>query len=347
MRLFRPETDVVEKMFPIRAGQRLRFVKVSGPSSSEAAVDSGSLSETRACPERDQDPGRPVLRVDVAAAGITIQDWGRAGWRRFGVPASGAMDDHAAQWSNRLLQNPGHLPVLEMAGAGQRLGVLESGWLSVSGAGQVRTRDGKVHAWQAFRVQAGDRLEVVPGSGGVWTYLAVPHGFHNRSVLGSFSSFIRAGVGEVISSGTILRHSNAATFDWPESVAARRVAWTEQLTYEDAPVIRVWSAPQTSQFTDRTLELWTNTTWIVSQQMDRVGYRLEGPTLDPLEEAMISEPMLPGTIQVPSGGQPLITLADGPTLGGYPKLGVVDPYDLRRFAQVRPGQGVRFVWAKR
>ena len=81
---------------------------------------------------------------------------------------------------------------------------------------------------------------------------------------------------------------------------------------------------------------------MVSSQCDRVGYRLQGPALEARPDQIISEPVLPGSIQVPAGGQPIVTMPDGPTIGGYPKLGLVDPADLPRLAQCRPGQRLRF-----
>ena len=84
--------------------------------------------------------------------------------------------------------------------------------------------------------------------------------------------------------------------------------------------------------------------WTVSPQSDRAGYRLLGPTLKPHPAEILSEPVLPGSIQVPAGGQPIVTMPDGPTVGGYPKIAVVDPGDLWAVAQCRPGRSLRFEW---
>jgi len=119
-------------------------------------------------------------------------------------------------------------------------------------------------------------------------------------------------------------------------------AWSEVRDYSAPPVIRVWPGPQREMFSDEYFE----PEWIVTPQSNRVGYRLAGEPLKFEKRELLSEPVRVGTIQVPENGLPIVTMRDRPTMGGYPKLGVVEPADSSWLAQCRAGQKIRFVAAK-
>jgi biotin-dependent carboxylase-like uncharacterized protein len=276
-----------------------------------------------------------ICRIEAAAMRTSIQDNGRSGWARYGVPASGAMDDHAAQWANRLLENPPNAPVLEIAGSGARLRFLCDAWIAMTGA------KGKCPMWRAVRAQAGELLEPGELEAGLWTYIAVKGGFKSVTPLGSASAYPRAGFGQLFRAGDVLR-AQKAEFVLPVGVSARVAPWTEQRDYSRPPALRVWCGPQWSLFSEQHRNRFLAQSWIVSPQSDRVGYRLSGEALAHEIGGLISEPVIPGTIQVPENGQPIITMRDGPTVGGYAKLGVVDERDISWLAQVRPGRDVRF-----
>jgi len=326
--LFRPRAPTLDTLFLLRAGDYVRFVP-------------GETGE----PVRDADPapvfpGEPQLRILSTGLGLTVQDGGRPGFARFGVPPGGMMDPGAAAWANRLLENPVESPVLELCLQGQRLEVLQEGWLALTGSagGPLRGRSG----WSAFRVHTGDVLEFPAGRAGVWSYLAIPGGFAAERLLGSASVNPRAGLGMAFTAGQELAGDGSSRFQPPSATSGRRVFWTEVTDYSAPVLLRVWPGPQGDFFTDADRARFFAEAWTVSSQCDRVGYRLKGPILRPEPAELISEPVLPGSIQVPANGQPIVTMPDGPTLGGYPKLGLVDPEDLPRLAQMRPGQRVRF-----
>jgi len=276
-----------------------------------------------------------VFRVEAAAMRMSIQDSGRAGWARYGVPTSGVMDDHAAEWANRLLENPLNAPVLEIPGSGARLGFLCDAWIAVTGA------KGKYPMWRAVHAQAGELLEIGELETGLWTYIAVKGGFESGMRLGSASVYPRAGFGELLREGDVLR-AQKAEFALPRGVSARLAPWAEQRDYSRPPTLRVWQGPQWNLFSEAQRNRFFAQSWTVSPQSDRVGYRLSGEALAHEIGELISEPVIPGTIQVPENGQPIITMRDGPTVGGYAKLGVVDERDISWLAQVRSGRGVRF-----
>ena len=382
--LFDPHTADLEKMFGLRAGDRVRFVPVNGPPGTEASIPSeGGLSPrspdaalmTTARANRTGSPeGEPVLRILEPGLGMSLQDTGRHGFRRFGVPASGTMDPLTAAWANRLLDNLPDAPMLELCLQGQRLEALRDGWIAVCGGSHPRGQT----PYRAFRVRAGELLDFGPGDSGVWTYLAVPGGFRADAFLGSRSTNPRAGIGHTLRSGDLLLRNPAGDWHPPAGVAARGVSPDQWVTDRDTGPLRVWPGPQWEQFDAESQRRLFENEWRVTSQCDRLGYRLRSdrdarrgadrPTMPPpgltqgrTEKApespapgglvwnggsLISEPVLPGSIQVPADGQPIVTLHDGPTLGGYPKIAWIDPRDLPRLVQRRSGQSIRFVPAQ-
>ena len=366
--LFDPHTADLEKMFRLRAGDRVSFVPIDEPPGTEAlSLTEGGLSGE--APE-----GEPILRILEPGLGMSLQDAGRHGFRRFGVPTSGTMDPVTATWANRLLDNPPDAPVLELCLQGQRLEALRDGWIAVCGGSHPRGQA----PYRAFRVRAGESLNFGPGDSGVWTYLAVPGGFHAAAFLGSCSTNPRAGIGRTLRSGDLILRNPAGDWHPPSGVAARSVAPDQWVTDRDTGPLRVWPGPQWAQFDAESQRRLLETEWRVTSQCDRVGYRLQsgwdaqsgsnrpttprpGPNHDRTEKvpeppapgglawnggSLISEPVLTGSIQVPADGQPIVTLHDGPTLGGYPKIAWIDPRDLPRLVQRRSGQPVGFILAK-
>ncbi|MFM7102870.1 MAG: carboxyltransferase domain-containing protein, partial [Verrucomicrobiota bacterium] len=335
-RLFRPEAEESGEMFLLRPGDELRFFPEAGPA---PAAGAGVPAEEAAA-GTGVGPGSPCLRVWSAGGGISLQDLGRTGYARFGVAPGGSLDPVAAGWANRLLDNAPGAPVLELCLGGQEFEALASGWVAVAGAGEVL--QGTARRWATFRVGRGERFRVGPGPSGIWTYLAVPGGFTGRRVLGSCSVQARAGLGRGGRPGDTLGRHPADGFRPPGATAGRRVFWTEVADYATPPVLGVWPGPQWEDFTDAERGRFFAREWTVSPRSDRVGYRLEGGRITPPGGQMISEPVLPGSIQIPPDGRPIVTMADGPTLGGYPKLGVVEAGDLFWLAQCRPGHRCRF-----
>jgi len=276
-----------------------------------------------------------ICTIESAAMRMSIQDKGRAGWARYGVPASGAMDDHAAEWANRLLENPVNAPVLEILGSGARLRFLCDVWIAVTGA------KGKCPGWSAVHVQSRELVEIGDLETGLWSYVAVKGGFESAMQLRSASAYPRAGFGQLFRAGDVLRAS-LTEFALPRGVSARLAPRMEQRDYSRPPTLRVWRGPQWNLFSEEQQNRFLARSWTVSPQSDRVGYRLAGEPLTHAIGELISEPVIPGTIQVPENGQPIITMRDGPTIGGYAKLGLVDERDISWLAQVRPGRDTRF-----
>jgi len=192
------------------------------------------------------------------------------------------------------------------------------------------------------RVKTGEVIEFRQNRCGLWIYLAVEAGFSARTFLGSTSAYARGGLGRALRAGDTLSHSVARPFELPAGVGTRAVSPLERRNYEQLPALQVWPAPQTNLFSEADRKRFFGAVWTMSSHSDRVGYRLVGKPLESTPAQILSEAVRVGTIQVPENGLPIVTMKDGPTVGGYPKLGVIDPADLSWLAQCRPGQAVRF-----
>lgn len=280
-----------------------------------------------------------VLEVLDPGLGAAVQDSGRKGWKRFGVPPSGAMDAHAAGWANLLVENPPCAPVLELLLQGARLRVLSNAWLAITGADS----ECNLPRWRVVHATAGEVIHFPHTKSGVWIYVGISGGFDAPSWLGSASVYPRGQLGRRLARGDVLSAKEPAKpFALPEGVAGRSVDLNERRSYEQPPALRVWLGPQWRSFTPASRKILFDADWTVTPQSDRVGYRLAGPQLAARPAQIISEPVIVGSIQVPENGQPIVTMRDGPTVGGYPKIGVVDSADVSWLAQCRPGSKIRF-----
>jgi biotin-dependent carboxylase-like uncharacterized protein len=279
-----------------------------------------------------------VLKVISPGLGATIQDRGRFGWGRFGVPASGVMDTHAADWANQLLNNPPDAPVLELLLQGAALAAVKDCWLAITGADAGANQP----LWRAVKINIGETIHFPRNRSGVWTYIAVEGGFDSEEIFGSASVYPRGGIGKPLAAGDVLRSKANQPLHWPSSVAGRFVPEQERRDYDRPPSLKVWPGPQWKSFSEKERNRFFAGEWTLSSKSDRVGYRLIGEPLSRTSTQILSEAVRAGTIQVPEDGLPIVTMRDGPTVGGYPKLGLVDAADLSWLTQCRAGQKMRF-----
>ncbi len=278
-----------------------------------------------------------LVRIEAVGAGLSLQDRGRRGWLRFGVPPSGAMDSQAALYANRLLQNPPAAPVLELYRLGARLRFLAPALIALAGASVFHS----LPSWRTHRVCKEQVLSASEEGPGVWTYLAIPGGFETPTWLGSASENPRAGFSSHLTAGDILFAQENPDPHLP-GIGNRFSSPDAYADYQRPPLLRVHAGPQASLFSRSARKLFFETEWKVSADSDRCGYRLDGALVEAPGMEIESEPVLVGSIQIPPGGQPLVTMPDGPTVGGYHKIGVVDPEDLFWLAQSKPGHVIKF-----
>jgi biotin-dependent carboxylase-like uncharacterized protein len=279
--------------------------------------------------------------IDVLRSGAltTVQDAGRAGHAHLGVPAAGALDGPALRLANRLVGNDERTAALEITLTGCRLRFRRASIVAVTGARAARlTVDGRsVDAGVPVPVPAGAVVDVGPASFGVRTYLAVAGGLDVPPVLGSRSTDTLSGLGP-----PPLRDGDALPVGRPQGPAAP-VWFDVPAPAPTAVELRVTPGPRADWFTAAARDTFTGATYTVSPKSNRVAVRLTGPRLDrAIADELPSEGIVLGAVQVPAGGEPLVFLADHPTTGGYPVIGVVEPADLPLLAQSRPGAAVTF-----
>ena len=279
-----------------------------------------------------------VLEVLAAGAGMSIQDLGRSGWKRFGIPPGGAMDLESARKANLLVGNDPGAPVVELLFSGAKFLVLSSCELAMTGA-EVEC---EWPMWESFRVAPGQKLSFEQLRAGVWSYLAVRGGFAAPKWFGSASANPRAGFGEAFQPGARLSCENRLPTG---KISSRFVPELVREKFGQTPVLRVWRGPEWDGFTEEARRQFLEQTWRISSQSDRAGYRLEGDALES-RLRMPSAPVAVGAIQVPPNGLPIVLLRDGPTVGGYPRLAILDASGVSRFTQCAPGTGVRFAPAE-
>ncbi|GHJ21737.1 biotin-dependent carboxyltransferase family protein [Streptomyces albus] len=270
----------------------------------------------------------------------TVQDLGRAGHAHLGVPRSGALDMAAHRLANRLLGNPETAATLETTLTGCAVRVLRPTVAVVTGAPCPVTVAGRPAPWgQPVRVPAGAVLDVGTATHGVRSYLGFAGGVDADPVLGSRATDLLSGLGpQPLAAGTVLRLGEPqAGGPPPVPDAAPWAAPPREL------VLPVVAGPRDDWFTAEGLRTLLTGRYRVSAANNRIGLRLEGPALARAREGELpSEGMPLGAIQVPPEGRPVIFLADHPTTGGYPVIGVVPPAALDAAAQAPPGTPVRF-----
>lgn len=314
-----------------RPGDRVRFVPIAQAEFPPDFTRGASVPV----------PARPVLEVRDPGLYTTVQNGGRVRYRRLGVPSSGAMDPLALQIANGIIGNAPDAPALECTTPGPTLRVIGEATLVIGGADLSATLDrAPVDLWFPLAVRPGQTIEFGSPRRGMWAYIAVAGGFDVPSVLGSASTYVpgalggiagrRLMAGDVLGRGETARRSRAIDHALPVLPA-------------DTVRVRVVAGPQEEFFTESGRRTFFDQGYSVSVHSSRAGIRLQGPPITHRGRAdILSDGLLPGAVQVPADGHPIVIGPDGPTTGGYPKIGVVASIDQRLLAQSRPGTAVRF-----
>jgi 5-oxoprolinase (ATP-hydrolysing) subunit C len=286
----------------------------------------------------------PQLEVVSPGAYASLQDRGRRGYRRVGVPWAGVLDPRLMRIANLLVGNGEAVPVIECFDGGLQL-VARGGAVRLAVAGDVLVElevAGErriLNAWRSLTLRDGDALRLRKLDQGRIAVIAV-EGMVLPTMLGSASTYARAALGGL--QGRAL----AAGDRLPACPASERA---EQMLPEPPTAatgpIRVVAGPQADHFSAQTLAGFVDTDFQVTAEADRMGVRLAGAALPHVGAAeIVSDATVPGSIQVPGNGQPIILLADAQTAGGYPKIGTVIGADLARVGAAQPGQQLRFAW---
>jgi 5-oxoprolinase (ATP-hydrolysing) subunit C len=281
----------------------------------------------------------PKLVVTSIGPASSVQDAGRPGAQRYGLPPSGVMDLLSLAAANVLVGNAPMAAAIELGPFGAAF-TARGGPVRVALSGAQRNADIAKHpvAPNTSRTIAeGETLTLGFARNGSFSYLAIEGGIAGEAVFGSLSVNARAGLGSPyprpLQAGD--EFDVAAADGTPE----RRI---ELPATPDAP-IRVVLGPQDDEFSDEAKALFLASEWKISATSDRMGYRLEGPVIKHLHgHNIVSDGTMNGSIQVPGNGQPIVLMPDRGTTGGYPKIATVISADFGRFAQISAGRSFRF-----
>ena len=318
-------------------GDLVRFVSV--PELEETPTP-GATNEATA--------GDPTFEVLDGGLLTTVQDLGRNGYQRYGVPVAGAADATALRAANFLVGNDPGAAALECTVAGPSLKMLRTTVVSICGAdlGAVLER-GDLGRWEippssSFLARAGNILSFNGRRSGCRAYIAVAGGIGVPDVLGARATYVPAGLGGL--QGRPLERRDILTALAPKTRAAPGRRWPRASIAESTvTTVRLLFGLQENCFTEKAKAALTSSEYTVAPSSDRMGCRLQGPRLEHRGLSEITtDGMVLGAVQVPPDGQPIVMLADRATTGGYPKIGIVIGADIPRLAQLMPGDRLRF-----
>ena len=290
---------------------------------------------------------RPMDTIEVVEPGLltTVQDLGRYGYQRYGVPVSGALDLFALRVGNILVGNQEEDAGLEITLVGPRLRFLANTVIAITGADLDPALDGHpLPTWQPVVVTEGSTLSFGTVRDGMRSYLAVVGGLDVPAVLGSRSTFTRSRLGGL--EGRALEPGDRLPTPGESPVSrveGRKLPREQVPTFGHSHTVRVALGPQDDAFTREGIHTFLSSTYAVTPQSDRIGFRFLG---DPIEHKggadIVSDGIPFGAVQVTGDGMPIVLLADRGTTGGYTKIATVISVDLSGMAQASPGDTVSF-----
>jgi biotin-dependent carboxylase-like uncharacterized protein len=287
-----------------------------------------------------------AIRVIAPGIQTTVQDSGRVGYQDVGVPASGPLDCVSFRLSNALVGNSRDTPALEMLIQGPTCEVLaDSIRVALVGCGasmEVRSEDrAMTPPGQSVRLRRGDVFRIGPLGDSVCAYLAVEGGLDVPTVLGSASTYVRGAIGGF--QGRRLQKDDIVPVRLAAVDERGEHALRQPLDLGFDQPVRVVLGPQADYFTEDAVRSFLSSEYVVSPRADRIGFRLDGPALAHARGYdIVSDGTVPGSIQVPGSGRPIILMVDNQTTGGYPKIATVISADLPVAARRKPGRRIRF-----
>ena len=296
------------------------------------------------------------MSIRVLHSGLltTIQDIGRYGSQKFGVIVSGAMDSYSLRLANLLVGNKENEATLEITLFGTTLQFDEDTLISITGGDFLPTIDGKkVLSWRPILVKKNSVLKFNSAIKGSRAYVAFAGGIDIPEIMESKSTYLRANIGgfkgralqkgDIFSVGEVSEIGEKLIEQLKNSDATWSVDFNNLIRFEQNQYIRVLKGTEFNRFDQKSQNTFFERPYTLTVQSDRMGYRLDGPTLSLAENfELLSEGVTFGTVQIPSNGQPIILMADRQTTGGYPKIAQVITADLPSLAQIQPTGTIRF-----
>ena len=277
--------------------------------------------------------------IKILSPGIysSIQDTGRRGFRKYGMPLSGAMDQYAFTAANYLLSNQPDEASIEITGQGFSCEFTEDAYICITGAelgAVIKNRDIEIRIGVPVSLKKGDVVKFAKNIKGLRAYLQIKGGFDREQIIGSKSMF----KGERLSIGDILRKGECSEGEDKENFNF------EYIRKDGNYNIRVRKGPDSELYPRKYIKTLTSGNYLVSPYHDRMGIRLKSQDLlSTIERNIITKPIFPGCIQLTGNGNPIIIMNDGQTTGGYPVWAVIVKEDLKIAGQLKSGDKVKFI----
>ncbi len=338
LRLFNPLQQPPARLKP---GDTVKFEIIS-----EKEFKTTEENTTKGiCEYLPEEKTKKIKALQVLKPGFftTVQDLGRYGYLKYGVPISGAMDMFSFVTANLLVANNPDDAALEITLIGPELQALTRTQIAITGAAISPKINGQnVSMWQTLNVQEGDVISFGKMESGCRAYLSIKGGISTPLVLGSRSTYVRGGFGGIngrqLKTDDIIKAFDRALlkvkYEMPEELVPR---------FTNHFKVHVICGPQADMFTEKGMNTFFFSKYKVTLEADRMGCRLEGPLIEHKAKAeIVSDALIPGAIQVPKNGKPITILRDAQTTGGYPKIAVVITPDVSLLGQVKPNDTIEF-----
>ncbi|MFD2727503.1 5-oxoprolinase subunit C family protein [Hyunsoonleella rubra] len=277
--------------------------------------------------------------VEILQPGIftSIQDFGRIGFQKFGVPYSGVMDRYAAVVANTLVGNPENSPVLEITMMGLKLEFHCPAVIAVSGAASFpNINDKSVPLNRTISVHKGDVLSFGRLNDGFRSYLAVKGGFKGEKVMGSYSMY-----GGITASNRLNKGDTISIDETPDALKPKNASFKVNRDYILKDNIEVFKGPEYDKLNKTQQSKLLEEGFTISKDSNRMGYRLEQTVANDLAP-ILTAPVLPGTVQLTPSGKPIILMRDCQTTGGYPRIFQLKETAINVLAQKYMGQSIKF-----
>lgn len=286
-----------------------------------------------------------MAKLTVKDGGLftTIQDIGRVGYRKYGIPVSGVMDNSAFELVNSLVGNAPETPVLEMTLKGGKYRFESDSLIALTGANMNPTVNGiSVELNSSLEIKSGDILEFEYARRGCRCYLGVRGIWEIEKILGSCSTYTEGKFGGI--EGRTLQKGDQ--LHWKE-IQADFQSYTlsqEEIPYYSSKLtVEFIPGPEWNWLSKKEQDKFLSTEFKISSESNRMGIRLNSDfQIEGKKREMVSSGVIPGIIQLPPNGSPIILMKDGQTVGGYPRIGKVLDIHLNRLAQVQPNGTIRF-----
>lgn len=272
-----------------------------------------------------------------------LQDTGRFGYAHLGLTQGGALDSQSARWANLLCGNKTNVPVLETTYGGIELEITSDCIIAITGAPAIICIDDiEVPQWITLDVKKGQKVVIGRPVRGIRNYIAIAGGFDVEAVFDSASMVMREHMGpndgQPLKAGQCLSAGKTAADAIPRAV----VPFHLRPGFSQFVTLRVVLGFQHQQFSNHHKQTFFESVYQVTEYSDRMGCRLQGPAVLPNSDAMVSEGIPLGAVQLPPDGQPIVMMNDHQTIGGYAKMGSVLSIDLAMLAQCQPGAQILF-----